>query len=90
MPTLITKSVVPTVPVMAEEILDDETPEFSEDGSFSLDSVTQDSDDEDAAIDETAVYRDGEYTGTARGKKSEITVKVTIKNGKIASIDVVS
>ena len=31
-------------------------------------------------------YKDGVYTGTARGYAGNITVKVTIKNGKITSI----
>ena len=89
--SMIAPSIAPAVPVMAEEILDDQTAEFSEDGAFSLDSVTQESDEEEeASIDGKAVYKDGEYTGIAKGKKSNITVKVTVKNGKIAAIDVVS
>ncbi len=35
-------------------------------------------------------YKDGTYTGTARGFGGNITVKVTISGGKIAAIDVVS
>ncbi len=89
--SMIAPSIAPAVPVMAEEILDDSSAEFSEDGSFSLDSVTQESDEEEeASIDETVVYKDGEYTGTGQGKRGKITVKVTVKNRKIAAIDVVS
>ncbi len=89
--SMIAPSIAPAVPVMAEEILDDSSAEFSEDGSFSLDSVTQESDEvEEASIDETVVYKDGEYTGTGKGFKGDITVKVTVKDGKIASIDEVS
>ena len=33
-------------------------------------------------------YKDGTYTGSAEGFDGDITVKVTIKNGKIASIEV--
>ncbi len=40
-----------------------------------------------SSIDEAnAVYRDGTYTGTGQGFKSTITATVTIKGGKIASI----
>ncbi|MGM9630615.1 FMN-binding protein [Butyricicoccus sp.] len=35
-------------------------------------------------------YKDGTYTGTARGFGGNITVKVTISGGKIEAIDVVS
>ena len=87
--SMIAPSIAPAVPVMAEEILDDETAEFSEDGTFSLDNAILES-DEEASIDEKAVYKDGEYTGIGKGFKGDITVKVTIKDGKIASIDEVS
>lgn len=36
------------------------------------------------------IYNDGIYYGTARGYKSNIEVKVTIKNNKIVSVNVVS
>ncbi len=36
------------------------------------------------------IYNDGTYYGTARGYKSNIEVKVTIKNNKIVSVNVVS
>lgn len=40
-----------------------------------------------SSIDEAAaVYRDGTYTGTGQGFKSTITATVTIKGGKIVSI----
>lgn len=39
---------------------------------------------------ETGEYRDGEYKGSARGFGGKITVKVTIKNGKIARVVILS
>ncbi|WP_055070104.1 4Fe-4S binding protein [Clostridium massiliamazoniense] len=36
------------------------------------------------------VYKDGIYYGTARGYKSNIEVKVTVKNNKITAVNVVS
>jgi NosR/NirI family nitrous oxide reductase transcriptional regulator len=38
----------------------------------------------------TSKYNDGTYTGTGVGYRGEIEVKVTIKNGKITSINLVS
>ena len=35
-----------------------------------------------------SVYKDGTYTGTARGFISDITVSVTVSDGKISAIDV--
>ena len=43
-----------------------------------------------AAVKDPGNYKDGVYTGSARGFGGIITVKVTIKNGKIASIGIVS
>lgn len=36
------------------------------------------------------VWKDGTWTGTGRGKSGTITVDVTIRDGKIAAIDIVS
>ena len=41
-------------------------------------------------VKEAGDYKDGEYTGSARGFGGLITVKVTIKNGKIAKVSIVS
>ncbi len=38
--------------------------------------------------EEIAEYKDGVYQGTARGHKSDVTVEVTVKDGKIISIEV--
>ncbi len=35
-------------------------------------------------------YKDGTYTGSAQGFRAKITVQVTVKNGKISKIDVLS
>ncbi len=43
-----------------------------------------------ARVDEPAEYKDGVYTGSARGFGGIVTVRVTIKEGKIASIKVIS
>ena len=39
--------------------------------------------------DET-VYKDGVYEGTGTGRNGEIKVAVTVKDGKISSVEVVS
>lgn len=43
-----------------------------------------------AKVEETAAYRDGTYYGTGTGFGGEMTVKVVISGGKIASVEVVS
>ncbi len=43
-----------------------------------------------AKVDESGDYKDGEYIGSAKGFGGKITVKVTIKDGKITSIKVLS
>ncbi len=43
-----------------------------------------------AAADESGTYKDGTYTGSGTGFGGQITVKVTIKGGKIAGIKIVS
>ena len=45
---------------------------------------------EDTATPEPARYADGVYEGRARGFGGEIEVKVTIENGRIAGIEIVS
>ena len=35
-------------------------------------------------------YKDGEYKGSARGFRSDINVKVTVENGAITAVEVVS
>lgn len=39
-------------------------------------------------IDPSAKYKDGQYVGSGKGHRSTIEVKVTIKDGKIVSIEV--
>ena len=39
--------------------------------------------------DET-VYKDGVYEGTGTGRNREIKVAVTVKDGKISSVEVIS
>ncbi|WP_276864038.1 FMN-binding protein [Anaerococcus tetradius] len=41
-------------------------------------------------LNNDSAYTDGVYEGSARGYSSDVTVKVTIKDGKIADIEVVS
>ncbi len=41
-------------------------------------------------VSENQTYKDGTYTGSGQGYRGTIKVKVTIKNGKISKIDVVS
>ena len=41
-------------------------------------------------LNNDSAYNDGVYEGSARGYSSDVTVKVTIKDGKIADIEVVS
>ena len=41
-------------------------------------------------LNDDSTYTDGVYEGSARGYSSDVTVKVTIKDGKIADIEVVS
>ena len=43
-----------------------------------------------AKVDESGDYKDGEYIGSAKGFGGKISVKVTIKGGKITSIKVLS
>lgn len=43
-----------------------------------------------AKISEPSSYKDGTYTGSARGFGGNITVKVVVKGGRIASVTVVS
>ena len=43
-----------------------------------------------AEVDESGDYKDGEYIGSAKGFGGKISVKVTIKDGKITSIKVLS
>ena len=38
----------------------------------------------------TGAYKDGEYEGTGNGIMGKITVKVTIKDGKIANVEILS
>lgn len=38
----------------------------------------------------SSLYNDGEYEGTAQGFGGDITVKVTIENGIIANLEIVS
>ena len=42
------------------------------------------------AADESGDYKDGTYTGTAQGFGGPITVKVTIKDGRITKVELVS
>ncbi|MFA5576877.1 MAG: FMN-binding protein [Tissierellaceae bacterium] len=39
---------------------------------------------------EAPTYTDGVYEGTGEGKNGEITVSVEVKDGKIASVDILS
>ncbi len=48
-------------------------------------SVTETSEEEDSSL-----YRDGEYEGSAKGFGGEIVMKVTIENGEIADIEIES
>ncbi len=41
-------------------------------------------------VDENQTYKDGTYTGSAQGFGGTITVEVTIKNGKIKSVKIIS
>ncbi|SKB84091.1 FMN-binding domain-containing protein [Lachnospiraceae bacterium] len=77
--SMLASAVCPAVPVFADEIQADEIVGISENGELPVEVKTA-----------ATAYKDGEYTGTGRGKIGDITVKVTIKNGKIDSIDVVS
>ena len=43
-----------------------------------------------AAVKDPGSYKDGTYTGSAKGFGGTITVSVTIKKGKIASIKILS
>lgn len=65
-------------------------------GGFNADK-TKDSKSDDKVVtakqderDETVKLKDGEYTESADGYAGPVTVKLTIKNGKIAAVDVVS
>ena len=40
------------------------------------------------AANASSVYKDGTYTGTARGFNSDITVSVTVSDGFISAIDI--
>lgn len=43
-----------------------------------------------ASVSEKGTYKDGTYTGSAKGFGGNITVQVTIKNGKMTAIRIVS
>ena len=46
---------------------------------------------QDTAANETeALYTDGVYTGTAPGYAGDITVQVTVENGRISQVEVIS
>ncbi len=62
-----------------EQLAESTTSADNAQGSVSVDQVT-----------ENQTYKNGVYTGSAEGYRGTITVKVTIKDGKISKIDVVS
>ncbi|MCR5737164.1 MAG: FMN-binding protein [Eubacterium sp.] len=43
-----------------------------------------------SGVQEVALYQDGEYMGTGKGYGGEIEVSVSIKDGKIANVKIVS
>lgn len=62
-------------------------------GGFSADKTKNSKGDNKIVAtdqDEEVKLKDGEYTETADGYAGPVTVKVTIKNGKIAAVDVIS
>lgn len=63
--------------------------EVDEDASSSGDVATVEYSESDYAVD-TSNLQDGVYTGSAYGYRSTITVEVTIENGIIVSIEVIS
>lgn len=76
---------VVTQPVYAADVPELELQEHTEERV-----VPQGTAGELARVRESGDYADGTYTGSAKGFGGTITVRVTIKDGKISSISVVS